>query len=166
MFCVPVPPPPPPPPHPTPPSTVRDRIKRPHQTISNLSASKFWLPTAAFRFEALSCPGLLRSKPNHCITIYILLQASLRVGLLSRKFSRDELIHAGILQDKTPGQLAGERADTAGRVRRHLQHRSAGSAADLLAADGKVSGRVEEERGGRWFHASRYLCCMLRNESL
>eukprot|EP00752_Nemacystus_decipiens_P012110 g10735.t1 len=64
-------------------------------------------------------------------------KASLRLGLLSRKFSRDELVRAGILQDKTPGQLAGERANTAGRVLRHLQHHSAGSAADLLAAESK-----------------------------
>eukprot|EP00903_Cladosiphon_okamuranus_P008378 g8056.t1 len=64
-------------------------------------------------------------------------KASLRLGLLSRKFSRDELVHAGILQDKTPEQFDGERANTARRVLRHLQHHSAGSAADLLADDRK-----------------------------
>lgn len=86
---------------------------------------------------------------NYCCpnVLHHFLQASLRLGLLSRKFSRDELVRAGILQDKTPGQLASERAKTAGRVFRHLQHRSDGYAADILAADGKVGGGWEA--GGR-----------------
>ncbi|CAM9536619.1 unnamed protein product [Scytosiphon promiscuus] len=61
-------------------------------------------------------------------------KAALRRGLLGRKYSRKELLQSGILQEKTPGQLAGERAHAAGRVLRRLQLRSAGSAQDLLAA--------------------------------
>ncbi|CAN0239211.1 unnamed protein product, partial [Pylaiella littoralis] len=64
-------------------------------------------------------------------------KASLRLGLLSRKFSRGELVRSGILQDKTPGQLASERA-SAGRVlrRHHMHHNSTGSAPDLLGTTG------------------------------
>ncbi len=73
-------------------------------------------------------------------------QASLRLGLQSRKFSYDELVRSGILKTKTPEQLAGERASTAGRVQRHLQRHSAGSAVDLLAAEAKT--KVSQPGGG------------------
>lgn len=83
-------------------------------------------------------------------------QAALRRGLLGRKFSRKELVQSGILQEKTPGQLASERAYAAGRVQRRLQHRSAGSAADLLGAGagGASSGAATEKV---WWR--RGLCC-------
>ncbi|CAM9684993.1 unnamed protein product, partial [Ectocarpus sp. 12 AP-2014] len=54
------------------------------------------------------------------------------------KFSHHDLVRSGIiLKEQTPGQLAGERALAASRVSRHLQQRSAGSAADLLLAVGR-----------------------------
>ncbi|CAM9148355.1 unnamed protein product, partial [Ectocarpus sp. 6 AP-2014] len=60
-------------------------------------------------------------------------KASLRHGLLDRKFSHHDLVRSGIiLKEQTPGQ-----ALAASRVSRHLQQRSAGSAADLLLAAGR-----------------------------
>ncbi|CAM9927690.1 unnamed protein product [Ectocarpus sp. 4 AP-2014] len=77
-------------------------------------------------------------------------KASLRHGLLDRKFSHHDLVRSGIiLKEQTPGQLAGERALAASRVSRHLQQRSAGSAADLFLAAGRngVSTAVARRRG-------------------